>query len=218
MTWSREDGKVFETLSEDISTMNSGALHIKRKAMPVIRFMIIGYNPGSDMVFLRVNESVYSYGFEDRRLERVDECSAYCWDIWRFHSRTTSCVLAYKHSLGAIQIGKMEEQERKYRGRRQRDSSASSIKNETRRPPRLPFHISSAFFDRERDSSTFFILVCHSPSSSASSSSALLQSRSLDLPFSVVVGPSSVAIVGSALLRRRRPFFSRDRLRRTSSL
>ncbi|KAG5528478.1 hypothetical protein RHGRI_029238 [Rhododendron griersonianum] len=116
MTWNREDGKVYETLSEDISTMNSEAQLIKRKSMPVVRFMIIGYNPGSDMVLLRVKESVYSYWFEDRRLERVDECNVD--NYLRFRSTTKSCVLAYKHSLGAIQILKMEQEERKYRGRR----------------------------------------------------------------------------------------------------
>ncbi|KAI8534864.1 hypothetical protein RHMOL_Rhmol10G0129900 [Rhododendron molle] len=105
MTWNREDGKVFETLSEDISTMNSEALHIKRKAMPVVRFMIIGYNPGSDTVFLRVHESVFSYGFEDGRSENVGRCSLGGWDmrLQRFHSR--SCVVASKHSLGAIEEG-----------------------------------------------------------------------------------------------------------------
>ncbi|KAF7130031.1 hypothetical protein RHSIM_Rhsim10G0101800 [Rhododendron simsii] len=82
MTWTREDGKEFKNMSEDISTMNSEGWHIKMKAMPVVRFKIIGYNPGSDTVFLCVHESVFSYGFEDRRLEWVGRCRF-------FHQRIT---------------------------------------------------------------------------------------------------------------------------------
>ncbi|KAI8542345.1 hypothetical protein RHMOL_Rhmol08G0131500 [Rhododendron molle] len=44
----------------------------------------------------------------------------------------------------------------------------------------------------------------------ASSSSALLQSRSLDLPFSIVVGPSSVAIVSVALVAFDSPYLQSD--------
>ncbi|KAI8550922.1 hypothetical protein RHMOL_Rhmol06G0145100 [Rhododendron molle] len=44
----------------------------------------------------------------------------------------------------------------------------------------------------------------------ASSSSALLQSRSLDLPFSVIVGPSSVAIVSVALVAFDSPYLQSD--------
>ncbi|KAG5528479.1 hypothetical protein RHGRI_029239 [Rhododendron griersonianum] len=105
MTWKREDGKEFKNMSEDISTMNSEGCQIKIKVMPVVRFKIIGYNPGSDMVFLRVHESIFSYGFEDRRSEIVGRCRLGRWDkqLQRFHSR--SCVVAYKHSLGAIEEG-----------------------------------------------------------------------------------------------------------------
>ncbi|KAH7847649.1 hypothetical protein Vadar_028530 [Vaccinium darrowii] len=110
MTWKREDGKQFENLSEDISTVNSEGWVIKRKAMPVIRFKIIGYNPESEMAFLWVHETIYSYVFKDRRLELVGEFGDPWWSqLWRFHSR--SCVVAYKHSFGEIQTGKMEEEE-----------------------------------------------------------------------------------------------------------
>ncbi|KAF7129008.1 hypothetical protein RHSIM_Rhsim10G0102000 [Rhododendron simsii] len=97
MTWKREDGKEFETLSQVISTMNLEGWDVKRKAMPIVRFKIIGYNPVSERVFLWVRESFFSYGL---RLERMGGCSVY----W-------SCVLAYKHSPGAIQIRKMIEEE-----------------------------------------------------------------------------------------------------------
>ncbi|KAI8534865.1 hypothetical protein RHMOL_Rhmol10G0130000 [Rhododendron molle] len=106
-TWKHEDGKEFETLSQDISTINSEGWVIKRTVMPIVRFKIIGYNPESERVFVWVHESVFSYGFKDRRLEKVGGCGVpRGWGnwIWRFH--TWSCVVAYKHSSGAIQIGK----------------------------------------------------------------------------------------------------------------
>ncbi|KAH7846479.1 hypothetical protein Vadar_014470 [Vaccinium darrowii] len=110
MTWKREDGKEFGNLSEDISTMNSKGWDIKRKAMPVVRFKIIGYYPELKTVFVWVHDTIYSYVFHDRRLELVERCGdPWRGGLWRFHTR--SCVVAYKHSFGAIQIGKMEEEE-----------------------------------------------------------------------------------------------------------
>lgn len=105
-TWKRKDGKEFENLSQDISSMDSENWVIKRRVMPVVRFKIIGYDPVLETVFLWVHESIFSYGLEDRRLEMVGGYSVrYCSPKSRFHSR--SSVVAYKYSFGAIQTGKM---------------------------------------------------------------------------------------------------------------